>query len=365
VTDGFAKPDLPATTYEHICRTASAALIATDAEGRITCWNEAATDLLGADSRAMLGHPLGEIVPEALREAFGEMLQAALTDGQTHQFEMALTGGDQTRRSVLATVAPLRDAAGDTLGLVAWMMDQTRATRLREQLAKHQRMASLGTLAGGVAHHFNNILGGVATFVDYALTSGDETVMRRALQMTADAVSRATRLTGGLLEFAEQDVAKQDLADLTEVLLTFAHTAEPALSARSISVTVNVDALPVMAVDAGRMYHVLRRLMANAEEAIDGAGEITLEARRDVDEVVLKLADTGCGIDAESLGRVFEPFFTTKGVLGGGQDESHIGLGLSVAHGTIADMGGSLDIDSVPGSGSVVTIRLPVPRSGP
>ena len=110
--------------------------------------------------------------------------------------------------------------------LAAWIVDETDRMRLADQLSQAEKIASLGTLAGGVAHHFNNILGGVATFVDFALTSGDVVSMKRALQMTAEAAARASKITQSLLSFAEVDSRRSDLADLTEVVLTFAHLVE-------------------------------------------------------------------------------------------------------------------------------------------
>jgi len=218
-------------------------------------------------------------------------------------------------------------------------------------------------MAGGIAHHFNNILGGVSTFVDYAILSGDEVVMRRGLQMTVDAIARATKLTSALLSFADQDDQKQDLGDLTEALLTFAHTAQASLSERGIELNVDIQPMPVIAVNISRLYQLLHRLLANAQESIAEKGTISLAGRCEGGEIVLTMSDTGCGMDADALPRAFEPFFTTKGVLGGGHDDMHIGLGLSVAHGIVADLGGRMEISSTPNRGTSVEIHLPMPAS--
>ena len=354
---------MPAEAYRQICQTA-AALIAADAQGRITCWNESAAALLGADASYMIGQPLTSIVPKPLQEEFAEVLDSALTQGEVSQLEL-LAGSPGHARSVtiLATIGPLQDDEGETIGVVVWMMDQTRPQQSRERLAKNERLASLGTLAGGVAHHFNNILGGVTTFVDYAILSGDEIVMRRGLQMTADAIARATRLTSALLSFAEQDDQKKDFGDLTEVLFTFAHTAAAALTERGIELKVDIDPMPVVAVNTSRLYQLLHRLLANAQESIAEAGVISLGGRCKDGEIVLTMSDTGCGMDLDVLPRAFEPFFTTKGVLGGGHDDTHIGLGLSVAHGIVTDLGGRLEISSNLDYGTTVEIHLPMPPS--
>jgi PAS domain S-box-containing protein len=364
VSDRDGHVDLPAEAYRQICQTAAAALIAADRDGRITCWNQAAADLLGSSAAETIGQPLTSIVPEHLQDEFTEVLNSTLNDGEVHQLELLAGSPGQIRdTSILATIGPLGDEQGQTIGVSAWMVDQTRPYLMRAQLAKNERLASLGTLAGGVAHHFNNILGGVSTFVDYAILSGDEVVMRRGLQMTLDAIGRASKLTSALLNFAEQDDPKQDLGDLTEALFTFAHTADPPLKERNIELKVDVAPMPVIAVNISRFYHLLHRLLANAQESIADGGVIDLSARCEGPEIILTMADSGCGIDMDALPRACEPFFTTKGVLGGGHDDMHIGLGLSVAHAIVNDMGGQLEISSELGRGTTVEIRFPLPAS--
>ncbi len=361
MSDDPSHPQLSPEIYRLICQTA-AALIAADREGRIIFWSQAAGQLFGADVGEALGSPLASIVSPPLQDEFQTQLDAILADGHTQQFELLAWTVQRSRTPLLVTVAPLRDDAGETLGLVAWIVDQSKPRQLAERRAKSKRLASLGTLAGGVAHHFNNILGGVATFVDFALTSDDPTVMRRALQMTNEAVSRATKLTSGLLSFAEQDDGQGDLSDLTEVLLTFGHMSERTLAERGIELRMDVDRIPVMPVSSARMYHVLRRLLANAEEAIADGGSIDITAECVEGHVVVTISDTGCGINADILPHVTEPFVTTKGVLAGGSSDSHIGLGLSVVHGIISDMAGSLTVESEPGQGARVILSLPIPQ---
>ena len=218
-------------------------------------------------------------------------------------------------------------------------------------------MASLGTLAGGVAHHFNNILGGVATFVDYALTSGDLAAMKRALQMTTEAAARAAKITQSLLSFSEHDIHRADLADLTEVVLTFAHLIERPLAEKGVELRLDLRPVPVIAVEANRMHQVLGNLLTNAEEAMPDGGTITVGLDRGKPGVLLTFADTGVGITAAHLPLVFEPFFTTKGLLAGG-DRANPGLGLSVVHGIITEMGGQIDVASA-GKGAVFTLVFP------
>ena len=345
---------------KRICQTTGAALIATDGDGRITYWNPASAMLLGPDSEAMLGQPLAEIVPERNRQEFSELIRTTIRTGQATQFEMAVWTPPRGRTPMSATLGPLRDDADRPIGAVACLIDQSNSMQLAEQLAKNQKMASLGTLAGGMAHHFNNILGGVGTFVDFALTSGEPTTMRRALQMTAEAVTRATRLTSTLLSFTEQDPGEQDLVDFTEIILTLTGLLEKRWAEKHIQLELKLGRLPVVPVAAARIQRLLRCVLANAEEAMPDGGTLTVETEHKQGHVIFRVQDTGVGIEPNMMPHVLEPFVTTKGLLAGGHDDRHIGLGLSIAHAIVSDMGGRLTIHSTAGEGAEVRIVLPI-----
>ena len=196
-------------------------------------WNRAAEELIGRTACEMIGQPIQQAVPADQRKLFDRLLRRTAKGGKDTQFDVRLTAGGQ-ERDLIVILSPIPGQDALNRGVAAWVVDETDRKRLSERLAQAEKMASLGTLAGGVAHHFNNILGGVATFVDFALTSGDPAVMRRALQMTAEAASGRARSRRSLLSFAEQDTHRTDLADLTEVVLTFAHLVERPLAERNI-----------------------------------------------------------------------------------------------------------------------------------
>ncbi|MFW6061679.1 MAG: two-component system sensor histidine kinase NtrB [Planctomycetota bacterium] len=354
-------PDSPPEDFfRRLFDSAAVAMIATDAAFRIVSWNDAASRLLGRDASDMVGCPLYDAVPPDRRQTLEKLLQRTVQRDQVNQLDIRFTGASEQPRDLLILLSPL-PLDEDQRGVTAILVDHTASTRMSERLAQAEKMASLGTLAGGVAHHFNNILGGVATFVDYALTSGNVVAMKRALQMTAEAANRASRITQSLLSFAKHDQETHDLSDLTEVVLTFAHLVEEPLSDKDIHFELNLEAVPIMAVESSRMHQVLGNLLSNAEEAMPEGGTVTIGLRRVDEEVQLSFSDTGEGIAAKDRPLVFEPFFTTKGLLAGG-NTANPGLGLSVVHGIIIDMGGRIEVDSRAEQGTTFRIYLPIPQ---
>ncbi len=356
-----ARPAADDEFFRRLCQHSPAALIATDPQLRVTVWNQAATQLFGRPGEQMFGRPLVEVADAKYRPMLDRLLERTLRDGKVREFEVEHTPPKGAPLTLLAVIGPAPGADGQPAGVTAWVRDITNRVRLAEQLAAAERMASLGTLAGGVAHHFNNILGGVATFVDYALTSNDPAAARRALQMTADAAGRVSKITQSLLSFAERDTRRVDLADLTEVVLTFANLVERPLAERGIHLELDLHPVPIVPVEANRMHQILGNLLTNAEEAMPEGGQVTLSVNADRRWVWLDFADSGGGIQREHVAMVFEPFFTTKGLLGGG-DKGHPGLGLSVVHGIVTEMGGEIALQSKPGQGARFRLRFPRPR---
>jgi PAS domain S-box-containing protein len=344
-----------------VLEQAAVAVVATDAGLRIVLCNSPAGKLLGTGPAELIGRPLGEIAPAPGREALERAARSALESQRAEAVELEPAEGEGDRH-VLATPAAIADDAGRAVGVALWLTDRTPDEQLARRLAQSEKMASLGTLAGGVAHHFNNILGGVATFVDYALNSGNPGDMRRALEMTAEAAARVSRITESLLSFAEQGHRRtRDLVDLTEVVLTFVHLVERPLADRGVHLKLDLQPIPAVPVEGGRLHQVLGNLLANAEDAMPSGGSVIIRLDRSGDKAVLTFGDTGAGIARKNLPQVFEPFFTTKGLLAGGE-RSNPGLGLSVVHGLVLEMGGDIRVDSTLGEGTTFTITLPLRR---
>jgi len=264
--------------------------------------------------------------------------------------------------TLAVVIAPIVDNKDQILGIAAWIRDITNRKQLEEHLVQAEKMASLGTLASGVAHHFNNIVGGVATFVDYALISQDPQSTKRALEMTAEAADRISKITSSLLTFAKKDIHQFDLSDLTEVILSFSHLVENPLREKNIKLDLHLQAVPVYEVPGSRVHQILGHLLDNAERSMADGGTVTIDLHRSNNDLIMKFSDTGCGITPDILPHVFEPFFTTNGTISGG-NYSCSGLGLAVVHGIVHELGGTIDVKSQPDNGTTFTIYLPLNKN--
>lgn len=344
--------------YRHLHDCSSFAIVGADPQGLITSWNRSAEELFQIKAGDIIGRHIENIVPEKNRPLLHEAIEKARQQREIAELELAHPSEQDEVKALAAVITPILNDRDEILGIAAWVRDITNRKKLRQQLIQAEKISSLGTLASGVAHHFNNIIGGVATFVDYALTSNNHQAARRALQMTAEAAGRISGITTSLLTFAEKDMRQFDLADITEVLLTFSHLVEKPLAEKNIKLELHMQAVPVFEVPGTRIHQMLGNLLDNAENAMPHGGDIDIELHRRGENVFLEFRDTGCGIEPNILPHIFEPFFTTRGVSGGG-DHPNSGLGLAVVDGIIRELSGAVRVKSTPGKGTAFIIRFP------
>ncbi len=347
--------------YRQLCEHVGVALIATDEDLNIRSWNAAASRMFGTEAETMIGTPVSSIIPMDRREAAGRRLRRTINTGETNELEFRYRDATGRRREFSGTIAPLVDESGTRIGASICIRDITRRIELQTELLESRKMASLGEMAGAIAHHFNNILGGVVTSIDYAMTAADPSVVSRVLNQASRSLMRASTLVNGLLAFSEGGPRPDDLADLTELLNELADDMEVAIDGRNIRFELKVSQLPVVPVPRTQLATILRNIMQNAIEAMPKGGVLSVEAVMADDSVNVIISDTGRGLDEATRSRIFEPFWTTKGdpVDRGG---SIAGLGLAIAHGLVHIIGGSISVESEPDKGSKFTVSIPIPE---
>jgi signal transduction histidine kinase len=243
--------------------------------------------------------------------------------------------------------------------------------RLREEIESRreaevallhsQRLESLGTLAGGVAHELNNALVPVIALTQIMARKAPEQGRDRAnLDIVLRGAERARDLVTQILAFSRKEGPRREQVDLHVVLLEALRMLRASVPT-SIRFEEDLARTPRIDGDPGQLHQVVVNLVTNAAQAIgDVPGKITVELRVQAEgrQIRLSVADTGIGMDDATRARIFEPFFTTKGVGEG------TGLGLSVVHGIVTSHSGSIGVESAPGRGARFDVLFPVPQAG-
>jgi signal transduction histidine kinase/CheY-like chemotaxis protein len=258
-------------------------------------------------------------------------------------------------------------------GIVVTTRDVTERLELEEQLVQSQKLEAIGRLAGGIAHDFNNLLTVIRAETDLLLLDLPDDDPRRpdveTIQSTGD---RAALLTSQLLAFSRDQVLRPRVVDLSAVVRGMGSLLSRIIGEDLQVVEELPDDLPPVRVDPAQLEHVIINLAVNARDAMPTGGTLTLATALDPvgpetaeslgiapgRYVMLRVSDTGVGMDESTRRRIFEPFFTTKPT---GQGT---GLGLAMAHGVILQSGGDIQVQSRPGEGSAFTLRFPAVEAG-
>ena len=326
-----------------------------DAEGRIVRINQTALTQLGYTDDEVLGQPEWAFVVEreTARQAIADRLAG---DEPTDTFERTWRRKDGSLMPAIIQYQALRDAQGKIAGLRATLQDITAYKQIEEQLRYAQKMQTVGQLAGGVAHEFNNLLQVVTGYSEVLLSRPDlDAPISRAVGEIKKSADRAVALTRQLLAFGQRQVFSSKILDLNAFVVRMNEMLRSTIGENIELVTVTRPGLWPVKADPGQIEQVILSLAVNARDAMPQGGRLTIEtANTDIDEgyasryvaarpgpyVMLSVSDTGCGMSEEVLSHLFEPFFTTKG-LGRG-----IGLGLATVYGIVRQSGGGLDVTS-------------------
>jgi two-component system cell cycle sensor histidine kinase/response regulator CckA len=245
--------------------------------------------------------------------------------------------------------------------------DVTERLHLEEQLRNAQQLEAIGRLAGGVAHDFNNILSIIMGHAELLLVTGVDERSRVGLEQMRRAAERAASLTQQLLAFSRKQVLQPKVLDLNDTVADVQKMLSRVIGEDIELIARLHPSLMAVKADPGQVEQVLMNLAVNARDAMPHGGKLAMETSnleipedeaRDLDlaagrYVMLRVTDTGNGIDAVTLAHIFEPFFTTK-PMGKGT-----GLGLSTVYGIVKQSGGGIQVESEPGSGTAFRIYLP------
>ncbi|MFQ5745072.1 MAG: PAS domain S-box protein [Acidobacteriota bacterium] len=316
----------------------------------------------------IIGKPLDElIVPAGLASEASELTQSVQGGTRVHREVLRRRkDGSLIEVEVFGVPVPVE---GKQVGIYGIYQDLTARKQLEKQLQLSQKMEAIGQMAGGVAHEFNNLLTGITGYVSLVLGNLDEdSPASKDLLKVRELGTRAASLTQQLLSFGRRQPLEPAVLDLNSLIGTTSEVIRP-LIGEDIELVVTADPhLHRVRAEGSMIEQVLMNLAVNARDAMPEGGTLTIEtANVTLDQdfadthpdvalgnyAVVKVSDSGCGMDEATQARIFEPFFTTKEVGEG------TGLGLSAAYGIIEQHGGFISVDSEPAAGSQLTIYLP------
>ncbi len=336
---------------DHLVENMPTALAAVDDRGRIVSFNRVAESILHLPADRALGRSAAEVLPPPL---------LAETDSKNDRGpggirEIECPIGPDRVVPLEVSVSRLRSEEGDPVGSVILFRDQSEVRALRREIARAQRLASVGRLAAGVAHEVRNPLSSIKGFATYFKERyRDVGEDLQIADLMIGEVERVDRVIGQLLDFARPVRIRMAKTSLPGLLADSLKLVEARAAERDIQIRLRVhEAIGDVALDEDRIRQVLLNLYLNAVDAMGRGGELTVSAdpAEDRGGIEIRVVDTGAGIAESDIGHVFDPYFTTK--------SSGTGLGLAIVHNIMEAHGGEIRIESRPGRGTVVILFLP------
>lgn len=343
------------------------AILVRDLDHNILFWNKSAERIYGWTKAEAIGKNIGSIGLKPAGSHFEEATQEVMERGEWSG-ELRQQRRDGTEITVSSRWTLVRDEYDHPKAILVINTDVTEKKRMETQFLRAQRMESIGTLAGGIAHDLNNVLSPILMSIDMLELRANDPESRKWLEVLRSNAERGGNMVRQVLSFARgvegERVALQPKHLVKEIVKILRETLP-----KSIEISFQIpNDLWIISADATQMHQVLMNLCVNARDAMAEGGAISIKAENSfVDEnyarmhidakagrfVVITVADTGPGMSPEVQSRIFEPFFTTKEMTKG------TGLGLSTALTIVKSHGGFINVYSEPHKGSQFTIYIP------
>ena len=346
---------------------ASDAILIVDQTGTITSANRKSEEMFGYPREALLGQLLEMLLPERLRSRHighrASYFQNPHARPMGRGLDLVARRGDGTEFPVEISLSYID--TDDGLRALAFVTDISQRQVMERAARQADRLAALGRLSAGIAHEVNNPIGIISSRIEIMLLDAEAQplpgTVTEDLKVLHRHAQRVARIAHGLLSFARASSIEQVPVDLNQVVEETLLLMEKDLGKRGIAISRSLTAnLPPVQGDSNALQQVMMNLLTNAADALGSGGEISLETRSvsGVEGGVrLTVRDTGPGISPEILPRIFDPFYTTK--------SEGTGLGLSISYSIVREHKGTIDVESLPGKGTVFILTFPsVGRTG-
>lgn len=345
-----------------------------ESDGTILSFNSAAERMFGYTASEVIGKNIRQLIPTTGANQHDNYLQCYQEAGIEHVLgigrEVEGKRKNENRFPLNLSVAELPGFNADAnckQRLIATCADLSRIKQHDEQLQRHQKMDALGTLTGGIAHDYNNMLGIILGYTDLLdIVAAKQPALAEYIKHIRHAAQRGASLTNKLLDFSRQKNADATVLDINTLLRNHQLMLEKILTIRiQLKYDLEQGLWPV-ALDSGELEDAIINLSINAMHAMGKGGKLTIQTRnlqcnsQEAESlgifpgryVSLSLTDTGCGMDKATQAKIFDPFYTTKGTKG-------TGLGLSQVYGFVERSLGTIKVYSEPGHGTRFTFYFP------
>jgi two-component system NtrC family sensor kinase len=330
-----------------------------DRDYRISVWNrKRETGMQGVSRDDAIGRTIFDILhrqpAEVLRREFDEVFAT----GRLQIFQMESRASGELRTYRISKI-PMRLDDGPVTHVITVGEDVTEWREAQERFSQAEKLAAIGTLAAGVMHEINNPLATIAACAEsLELSLSDPApALQEGLQLIQSEVQRCKGITDSLLDFSRPKATDKSLVDVNAAIERTLFVLKHHTRFKKLTVEIDLDRSlgPVVLANEEQLVQVFMALLLNAMDAMREQGTIALRTRwgDDAQSVVAEVVDHGEGIRRADLPKIFEPFYTTKAPGRG------TGLGLSICYAIVAEHGGRIEVDSIPGEGSVFRIVLP------
>lgn len=334
------------------------AVVASDANGRITVFNKSAENLFHISADVVLGKKCSSVIADPQ-----SCIERTLESGKPIDYEETMYSTNDGKTIVAGVGTSLVwNAKNEIDTVVAVIRDLSERRRVEEQLRRQEKLSAMGELAGSVAHEIRNPLNSISMTAqrfqkDFVPKEFAEEYFTLAKTMQAEAERVSTIITQ-FLRFARPPRLNPSEVNVSEFIRHLVSVVESEARAKNITLKLNVHWDGKARFDAAQMQQALLNIIQNGFHAMGKGGTLTLECTRADDDLVFRIADTGKGIAPEHLSKIFNLYFTTK--------SDGTGMGLSMAHQIVTEHGGRIEVNTAIGKGTTFVIFLPLrPENNP
>jgi len=319
--------------------------------------NQAFLDLFGTTKTEIIGTNIRNIYlnPEDMDKVKTKLNE----DGYLKDSEVVFKKKDESKIDCAITTFLRRGKKGNIVGIQGIIRDTTKQKKLQKQLIQSEKMAAIGTLTSGFAHEFNNLIQIMRGYTEFARQTKKIEDMKEALEVVLKTSDKSSDIIKDLLTFSSDKTVKKETADAVDIMEAVLSLIEGQLRKMNIKVERKYEEVPPIEVNRGEIQQVFLNIINNARDAMmPEGGELEINIKRENNNALISIKDTGRGIKRDELPKLFEPFYTTKREEEGNEFKG-TGLGLSVSHAIVKRHKGHIEVESEEGKWTAFTVKIP------